>query len=49
MENKEWNRNEWQGKRKDQVMYTRTVSVIGVVSIIVILLIFGICQLCGIK
>jgi len=45
----EWNRNEWQGKRKDQVMYTRTVSIIGVVTIIVILLFYGICQLCGIK
>ena len=45
----EWNRNEWQGKRKDQIEYSRIVSIIGVVTLVVLLFFFGICQLCGVK
>jgi uncharacterized membrane protein YidH (DUF202 family) len=45
----DWNRNEWQGKRKDQIEYSRTVTIISMVLIVVIFLVYGICYLCGIK
>ena len=45
----DWNRNEWQGKRKDQIEYSRTVTSISMVLIVVIFLVYGICYLCGIK
>ena len=45
----DWNRNEWQGKRKDQIEYSRMVNSISMVLIVVIFLVYGICYLCGIK
>jgi|Laugresbdmm110sd_1035091.scaffolds.fasta_scaffold356501_1 uncharacterized membrane protein YidH (DUF202 family) len=45
----DWNRNEWQGKRKDQIEYSRMVTSISMVLIVVIFLVYGICYLCGIK
>jgi uncharacterized membrane protein YidH (DUF202 family) len=38
MENNNWDRNDWQGKRKDQVEYSKTmVGVIIIIAIIVII------------
>jgi uncharacterized membrane protein YidH (DUF202 family) len=45
----EWNRNEWQGKRKNQIEYSRMVTSISMVLIVVIFLVYAICYLCGIK
>lgn len=43
MEN--WDRNEWQGKRKDQVEYSNTVTILTAILFILFLGIFGILSL----
>ena len=40
MENKEWNRDEWQGKRQDQVEYSNKVGSIFAILILITLLLF---------
>ena len=36
MENKKWNPNDWQGKRKDQVDYANAVTFISIIFGIVL-------------
>ena len=38
MENKEWNRDEWQGKRQDQVEYSNKVGSIFTILMLITLL-----------
>ena len=40
MENKEWNPNEWQGKRQDQVEYSSGMSGIILILLLITLAVF---------
>jgi hypothetical protein len=40
MENGEWNSDEYQGRRKDQVEYANKIGAICVLSLLIVLLIF---------
>lgn len=36
MENQEFDRNEWQGKRQDQVKYSETVAIVAMLAAIAV-------------
>ena len=48
MENKEWNPNDWQGKRKDQVDYAHTVTFYTIIIGFVVGFVCGILYLCNV-
>jgi hypothetical protein len=37
MENQEFDRNEWQGKRRDQVKYSETVAIAAMLAAIAVI------------
>lgn len=45
---KEWNRNDFQGKRKDQVDFSTTVTVLTVILGIVFGFVVGVLYLCNV-
>ena len=40
MENKEWNPNDWQGKRQDQVEYSSGIGSIMTLLLLITLIVF---------
>jgi hypothetical protein len=47
MENNNWDNNDWQGKRKDQVEYSKTMVGVIIIIGIIVWIIGGISYLCG--
>ena len=47
MENNNWDKNDWQGKRKNQVEYSKTMVGVIIIIIIIVWIIGGISYLCG--